>query len=500
MSRFVSERSTSAVPSFRAALGLCFLAAASIGGCQTTDVLPSRSDVAANIENRFGAGISDSLEPGEVLVPPGVNFDDGISDDEAVSVALWNNAALQEVLAELGISNAQLLDAGLISDPQLVMLFPLGPKQLELTAFQSIDVLWLQPIRIRAATLDLDRVSRVMVQSGLDVIRDVRVAHANLQLAQQQSELAREAEALRTEIATLGRKRLAAGDISELEVAALQIDSLQAKATAARTKQDVEIAQQRLRTLIGLTMYADQIDAASDDLLLIPIQNSDALTNEALALRPDLRAAEIAIETTAERARLARNQFMTIDAVVDSNSRGRRGFEAGPGMRFTLPLFNRNRGGIAIADAQAQRADRQYVTVRDRVTLEVRTAYAQLEQAQQNLQLVRGEILPLLSQTNELARRNFENGGATYFLILQTTGQYLDARMRELQLIADLRRAIAELERSVGRKVEVRVLNVEEPKALVLEPARSLPEPLLRSVSNSRWRATNAASFVEAGR
>ena len=93
------------------------------------------------------------------------------------------------------------------------------------------------------------------------------------------------------------------------------------------------------------------------------------------------------------------------------------------------------------------------MTVRDRVTLDVRTAHTQLEQAQLNLQLLREEILPALQQTQELARRTYENGGAPYFLVLQTTTQYLDSRMRELQLEADMRRAVAELERGVGTKL-----------------------------------------------
>ena len=93
------------------------------------------------------------------------------------------------------------------------------------------------------------------------------------------------------------------------------------------------------------------------------------------------------------------------------------------------------------------------MTVRDQVTLEVRNSHTQVLQASENLATLQNEILPALREAGELARRNYENGGTPYFLVLQTTGQYLDARLRELQLAADLRRAIAELDRSVGRKV-----------------------------------------------
>ena len=124
------------------------------------------------------------------------------------------------------MSSAQLFDSGLIADPQFQVFFPLGPKQLEFTTFQTVDALWLQPIRERAAQLDVDRVTETLVQNGLNVIRDARVAHTDLVAAWERADLAREAAALRSQIADLAGRRLAAGDISELEVTSSQIESL----------------------------------------------------------------------------------------------------------------------------------------------------------------------------------------------------------------------------------------------------------------------------------
>lgn len=473
-----SGRSRAFALSLRASLGSLLTGILMLSvGCQTAELQNRRAVVSEAVRSQFGAELGTELEPGTTHIPPGALIDDGISDEEAVQIALWNNAAYQELLAELEISSAQLLDAGLISDPQFTIFFPVGPKQLEFTAFQAVDALWLQPVRVRAAELDLDRVSQTMVQNGLDVIRDVRVAHAGLVLAQQQATLAGEAETLRQEIAALTQKRLDAGDISELEATTAQIDALQAKAAAGRAAQDVDLARHQLRTLIGLTMQADQIDAVAGEDVTVSGQDADVLVSTALAMRPDLRAAEITIEAAGKRAGLAENQFMNLDAAFDANGSGDRGFESGPGLRFTIPIFNRNQGGIAIAHAQWQRAARQYVTARDRVTLEVRTAHTRLEQAQQNLQLLRTEILPALRQAEQLARRNYEIGGATYFLVLQTSGQYLDSRMRELQLQADVQRAVAELERGVGTRLAKR-------REIGQRPAASVSH-------RTGWRATS---------
>ena len=139
---------------------------------------------------------------------------------------------------------------------------------------------------------------------------------------------------------------------------------------------------------------------------------------------------------------------------------------------MSLPIFNGNKGGIAIADALVKQIDRQYATARDRVELEVRTAVTQLDQALEQQQLFDQRILPALTEAEGLARRNYENGGVSYFLVLQTTGQYIDAQLRRIDALANVRRAYAELERSVGRKL---VPLVTAPLAVEVEHVPPIP-------------------------
>ncbi|MBI1311770.1 hypothetical protein GC176_10805 [bacterium] len=428
-----------------------------ICGCRAASLTPHRNAVSEEIVERFGADLGNEIQPGESLLPPHVSTDDGLTEEEAIATALWNNAAFQELLAQLGVSNAQLFNAGLVGDPQLLLYFPVGPKIIETFGYQTLDAFWLRKIRMRAAKLDLDRVSQTMVQNGLNVIRDVRRAYAELIRASETEVVSREAARLRVEIAALAQKRLAAGDISELEATTSQIDALNAQATAERAAHDVTLAREQLRTLMGIGQYEDTLtpDATSVDVVNVSIsaELEADLVNAALASRPDLCAAETAIDSASELLNLSHKQFMNVDGVYNGKPVGQFGFLTAPGLRFTVPIFNGNRGNMAIAEAQLQQAARRYVTIRDQVTLEVRTAQTQLLQAQENLQTLRERILPVLREAESLARSNYENGGAPYFLVLQTTGQYLDARTRELQLVADVRNAAAELDRGVGRRV-----------------------------------------------
>src|SRR5262245_36901694 len=92
-----------------------------------------REDISSEITGRTGHGLR---APGDrtVRMPPGVSVDGGLTEDAAVAIALWNNPTFQADLAALGLARADLIDAGMIRNPLLTLLLPLGPKQLEFTA------------------------------------------------------------------------------------------------------------------------------------------------------------------------------------------------------------------------------------------------------------------------------------------------------------------------------------------------------------------------------
>ena len=79
-----------------------------------------------------------------------------------------------------------------------------------------------------------------------------------------------------------------------------------------------------------------------------------------------MRAAEIGIEAAAQRARWERSRGHLL-GILDANGQGDEGFELGPGVGLDVPLFSRNQGGIGRADAEVERASRQYAAVRAQV-------------------------------------------------------------------------------------------------------------------------------------
>jgi cobalt-zinc-cadmium efflux system outer membrane protein len=421
---------------------LSILACAAAVSCATA-VPPVETDVADGIRAGTGASMRfDAQTPG---LPAGVRIDDGLSREEAVAIAMWNNAAFQVSVSQLGFARADLVDAGMISNPVLSLLFPVGPKQLEATLRWPVEVLWERPRRVSAATLSLEAAAQGLVQSGLNLAMSVRIAYTDLALAVERQSLANDAAAILQRIDTLTQSRLAAGDIAELDARAARVDAVRAAQDAERAVHDLTIARARLRMLMGLPA-----DDASVDTLQESCGSVAELLKRALAARPDLRAAEITVEAAAARLGWEKSRVLALTAVLDANGEGKEGFEMGPGIDVGIPIFNRNQGGRLRARTELQRASAAYVHLQQQVGLDVREASAQFEQARQSRLAWGGRIVTPLRANLADAEKSYAAGESSYLFVLENSRRLIEARVREREIAADERRAQARIERASG--------------------------------------------------
>jgi len=415
--------------------------------------------IAADLEARTGRTVSlrdpvAANQPQPTMdadLPEGIMLDDGLSDDEAVSTALWNNAAFQETLADLGMSRADLVQARMLPNPTLSMFIPIGAKPLELTATLPFEFLWLRPRRSAIAEIDYDRVASRLVQNGLDLIRDVRVAYANVSQAMRQVSIVDDNAATTTEIAQIAGRRLAAGEISEIESDAAELDAATAGERATRAAYDVQLARQRLVNLMGLPDGGWSL-ATADQRLPLVSDDAAALVNTAMSSRPDLRAAELGLEAAGKRIGLARAETFVVAAGVNAKEVDGP-FLAGPALNLAVPILNQNQGGVAIADAVFDKAARQYESTRQRIELEVRQAHSRLRQAQQSSATWNEVIVPRLANALAAGKNAYSSGSESFLFVLETSRRLTEARLNQSTALGDFQRARAELERSIGGRL-----------------------------------------------
>ena len=424
-----------------------------LAGCQTAPPAPERTKVSEHIAERFQQTIPNKAAPGAFALPPGASLDDGVTEDEAISIALWNNAAFHELLADLGLARGDLIQAGLLPNPEFVFFFPVSEKPFKYLFDFPIEAIWLRPIRVKSAAHEAERTSERLTQAGLDLIRDTRQAYADVLLAKERVRVAGESVKIRGRIAELAEKRLKAGDISPQEAATARIDSLQAEQDALRAGYEIPVMEERLRNLMGFGVNRPALNLDPGPPPVCQSFDVEALVNDALQSRPDAIAASEAVIAAWARLKFAKIGWVRLLGLGDATS-GIGSHVFGPALRFTVPLFNRNQGGIARAEAELERAERNRQTVANQIILDVQRSHLQYRQACTELEWLRSKVRPEVEAAIRRLQAAYLEGNVTIFIVLETTRQLLDNWLREAILVADLRRFLAELERSTGRKLQ----------------------------------------------
>ena len=432
-------------------LGFTGVAAFSTVGCAPTTSF-DRDFISIELDNRAGTGLPAATPRRDIDLPPEVTLEDGLDEDESVAVALWNNAAFHGDLSGLGIARGDLVEAGLLPNPVLSLVFPGVGSTRSGTLSMPVRVLQRRT-RIAIAQLDAERIAHSLLQSGLGLARDVRIAFAELDFAREREALVRRDTELLDEIRQITAAQLEAGGISELEAARIEADALEVTATLQAAVRETAAAQYRFLGLLGLTDVGQVVlRPRSDDAGALP--DIASLIDVALVSRPDLRAAELAVEAAGESAKWERQQTYDFIALLDLDQPEEEDLSTGPGAELDLPIFDRNQDGRIRAAARIQQTSLRYLETRRAVVLGVGENHAAYKAALDAEEVWRGEIIPRTESVMADTERANVLGSVSDLAVLQAEQRVLAARIAGADARRALLRASAALAYSVGRKVD----------------------------------------------
>jgi cobalt-zinc-cadmium efflux system outer membrane protein len=419
-----------------------------------------REVVADSVAHRTGYELPPSEVSCDALLPCAwpaeVNPADGLSEDEAATLALWGNPRFQEMLAQLGITWADLVQAGQLTNPQLWAVFPVGPKQLEFSLTFPLEALIQRPRRVAMARIEARRVAQQLAQEALNAILAARQAHADVLWAQDRLDAMRQIVARRSEIIRHAEALQRAGEASQIDVSVAVVFNGRGAADLRRAGQEWELARQRLAVVLGLPVFACPmvVGEALPAVAAAPPLDVPCLIEQTLASRPDLLAAADAVASVEQRARLARYDYILFQPILpDYNQEGEKGDEAGPGVNLTLPIFHQNQGAIARAEAEAEIARRRLATLRATVTQEISQSYGRMVQARDEWLTLGQQVEPRAASAYQAAARAYFDRATTLPILLELARQADETQLRRVDVFNDMRRAAAELERNVGGRL-----------------------------------------------
>ena len=313
-----------------------------------------------------------------------------------------------------------------------------------------IEAIWQRPRRVKAATLDAEATAARLMSDGLGVMAQARAAYLEATAVESRQRLARESVELWRRLRAIADARLREGDISEFDARAVRSEAAMAEASALGVDGDREMARVQLDVILGWPIPTGVALIPVDDLLMSPCESSDRLLADALASRPDVRAAELMVEAAAARVGLERSKILTITANLDANGAGTEGFELGPGLGLDLP-FNGNAGAHARAAAVLTQASRRYLAVKAMVTAELRAAVARVSRARNVLRVWDEQVIESLQIERQQGEKAYEAGEVPLYAVLDTSRRLVTARRSRLDARVESLSAAIALDRAVGR-------------------------------------------------
>jgi len=256
------------------------------------------------------------------------------------------------------------------------------------------------------------------------------------------------------------RTRHQAGVATELDVLRSQVALENARAALARAQGQVELALGNLNAVM-----VRPIDAPLDPADQLTLQRFDlgleAVLAEAIAARPEIRAAKLNEQVNAEFVGLARGEKRpTFDFTGQfgySVRRPRNFFDSdftrwSTGVVVTVPLFDgfRADGRIAQAEARRRQAGHDVVALENQVRLEAKAAYDRLTVARRVLAAADLNIEQARSAV-EMTQANLEYGAATLIDLLDAQTALAVAELTRTQALYDHAEAVATLQYVMGR-------------------------------------------------
>lgn len=412
-----------------------------VAGCATFSEDRGFSAVEATVKERLGKEtkrLRSEAETESAAQAVRKLLEKPLSVDDAEQIALLNNRGLQATYAELGIAEADLVQAGRMTNPHFTFLRTQqgGERKLEWAlTFPIIDLLTMS-LRTKIEGRRFDETKLAVAGRVLGVAYDTRRAYYQAVAAEEMVRNLEQVNSAAAASAELARRMARAGNFSKLTQMREQVFYAETVVQLAQAQRAATAQRERLTQLTGLFGENTRFRLA-ERLPDLPGEQPawTDLEAKAIAERLDIQALKLQTESLAESLGLTRaTRFINVFDFGPARTKEdpepwKRGYE----ISLQLPLFD-------WGDARVGKAEELYMQslhrVAERATnarSEVRDAYVGARTAWETAKHYRDEIVPLRKKIGE------EN-------LLRYNGMLISV----FELLADARDQVASVSAYIG--------------------------------------------------
>jgi outer membrane protein TolC len=349
-----------------------------------------------------------------------------LSVEDAVQIALLNNPLLQAAFQELGISEAEMVQAGRLPNPRFDLRHASAAGQYDIEETLSFNVLALLTMPY---THDIEKrrfaqTQNLGVQRVAQLAKDTREAFYAALAARESIDYLQQVGIAAETGAELARRMVSAGNWNRLDQAREQSFSTDAVQSLTRARLAEESAREKLMVLLGLPARQPGQPAMqlADSLPELPV-SVDSLPDVERAIlqeRLDLQLMRMHIDELSKSLGLTKSTRF-VNVLDIGATRVRQGsreepYERGYTVTLEVPIFDSGAARVKKSEAIYRQAVNRFAQAALEARSQIRLAYAGYRAAFDLAQRQRDEVLPL---RRAIAQQNLQRYNASLISIFE---------------------------------------------------------------------------------
>ncbi len=322
--------------------------------------------------------------------------------DDAVQIALLNNRGLQASFYDLGISEADLVEAGRLSNPHFTLRRANAGDEYTIEQTLTVNLLsWLTiPLKTEMEKRRFEQTQRMVSMEVLRLAADTRKAYILAVSAEENVRYMNKVKTVAESSAELARRMASVGNFNKLSQAREQGFYADAALNHARATQNQVGARERLIRLLGLS--GEDINFKLPERLPDLPNAPDDLPNveqTALAQRLDVQAMRLGTESLAKNLGLSKaTRFINVLEIGPTrilegpkSNPYKKGFE----VSLEIPLFDWGSAKVAKSESLYMQSVNRLAEAAINARSEVREAYLGYRVTYDIAKHYRDEVVPI---------------------------------------------------------------------------------------------------------
>lgn len=401
-----------------------------------------------------GSGLIFGSEPAVSLAPSPLSLDGVLADVQR------NNPEIKAARERWQAFKARISQAATPSKPRLDierMYAPRGKnvwsdaEEKNLVVSQEIPFPTTLYYAGRRARQEADEAETAYRAKELEVISRARQAYALLFLARHAIHMFEENVDLMRQFSVVAEAKYAAGKASQSDALKAQVELSKMLNELVTLQQEKETNEAMLNTLLNRPPESPlgiPMDPAPPKMM----KTLAELEVLALAARPELQGAAIAVDRRKTQAALGQSDYFP-DIMLQYR---RREMSAGTDSHdamvgFTLPLWFWKQGALVReARAEQRMAQSEYQALKNMTLFDVKSFLVKTQTAQRLVELYRTSVLPQAEHALKISEAAYRADKMNFLDLLDAVRTLLQFRLEHYEHLAQYDQFKAELDRVVG--------------------------------------------------